>query len=107
MNATPKTNTPSRLRRRHGERAATVGSCTHANTSPLTPARAVPPHHIDKDELLLAVLRRSLTRADQFIARRTLLRAAPLERCAHLKARWQSSKHFNGMGCGQSTPYLL
>jgi hypothetical protein len=31
------------------------------------------------DELLLAVLRQSLTRADQFIARRTLLRAAPWE----------------------------
>ena len=34
---------------------------------------------LTQDELLLAVLRQSLTRADQFIARRTLLRAAPWE----------------------------
>jgi hypothetical protein len=34
---------------------------------------------LTEDELLLAVLRHSLTPADQFIARRTLLRAAPWE----------------------------
>jgi hypothetical protein len=34
---------------------------------------------LTEDQLLLAVLRHSLTRADQFIARRTLLRAAPWE----------------------------
>jgi hypothetical protein len=34
---------------------------------------------LTEDELLLAVLRHSLTPADKFIARRTLLRAAPWE----------------------------
>lgn len=39
-----------------------------ASTTSLTP-----------DELLLAVLRHSLTPADKFVARRTLLRSAPWE----------------------------
>jgi hypothetical protein len=37
------------------------------------------PTTLTEDELLLAVLRHSLTPADKFIARRTLLRAAPWE----------------------------
>ena len=37
------------------------------------------PTTLTHDELLLAVLRHSLTPADKFIARRTLLRAAPWE----------------------------
>jgi hypothetical protein len=37
------------------------------------------PARLTEDELLLAVLRHSLTPADKFIARRTLLHAAPWE----------------------------
>ncbi|HTS52305.1 MAG TPA: hypothetical protein VMH26_03440 [Burkholderiales bacterium] len=50
------------------------------------PAPAPAPQQVESqpallthDELLLAVLRQSLTPADKFIARRTLLRAAPWE----------------------------
>jgi hypothetical protein len=55
-----------------------------APTPPPAPAPspqldATRPTALTEDQLLLAVLRHSLTRADQFIARRTLLRAAPWE----------------------------
>jgi len=78
MNATPNTNTL----------AAAFATATAALGAPQRPApKPTPvPSQIDAsasrlthDELLLAVLRQSLTRADQFIARRTLLRAAPWE----------------------------
>jgi hypothetical protein len=79
MNATSNTNTL----------AAAFATATAALGAPQRPApKPTPvPSQIDAngiaslthDELLLAVLRQSLTRADQFIARRTLLRAAPWE----------------------------
>ena len=83
MNATLNTNTL----------AAAFATATAALGTPQRPApkpAPIPsqiPSQIDAnvsaklthDELLLAVLRQSLTRADQFIARRTLLRAAPWE----------------------------
>ena len=55
-----------------------------APTPPPAPAPspqldATRPTALTEDQLLLALLRHSLTRADQFIARRTLLRAAPWE----------------------------
>jgi hypothetical protein len=79
MNATPNTNT---LAFAFATAAAALGAPQRSAPKP-TPV----PSQIDAngsarlthDELLLAVLRQSLTRADQFIARRTLLRAAPWE----------------------------
>jgi hypothetical protein len=79
MNATPNANSL----------AAAFATATAALGAPQRPApKPTPvPSQVDAnaittlthDELLLAVLRQSLTRADQFIARRTLLRAAPWE----------------------------
>jgi hypothetical protein len=82
MNATLSTNTL----------AAAFATAAAALSAPQRPAPVptptpVPspqldanrPTRLTEDELLLAVLRHSLTPADQFIARRTLLRAAPWE----------------------------
>jgi hypothetical protein len=79
MNATPNTST---LAAAFATAAAALGAPQRPAPQP-TPV----PSRIDAngsaklthDELLLAVLRQSLNRADQLIARRTLLRAAPWE----------------------------
>jgi hypothetical protein len=80
MNATPNTNSL----------AAAFATAVAAFGAPQRPApipAPTPSQQLDAnrstrlthDELLLAVLRHSLTPADQFIARRTLLCAAPWE----------------------------
>jgi hypothetical protein len=80
MNATPNTNSL----------AAAFATAVAAFRPPQRPASipapipsrqldANPSTRLTHDELLLAVLRHSLTPADQFIARRTLLSAAPWE----------------------------
>ncbi len=83
MNATLNTNT---LAAAFATATAALGAPQRPAPKP-TPVPSQVPSQIDadatarltQDELLLAVLRQSLTRADQFIARRTLLRAAPWE----------------------------
>ncbi len=79
MNATLNTNTLAAA-------FATATAARGATQRPAPPPAPVPSQldpdraaRLTHDELLLAVLRHSLTRADQFIARRTLLRAAPWE----------------------------
>jgi hypothetical protein len=80
MNATPKTNTLAAAfaaaTLSASQRPAPAPTSTPVPSPQLEPNR---PTTLTEDELLLAVLRHSLTRADQFIARRTLLRAAPWE----------------------------
>jgi hypothetical protein len=81
MNATPNTNTLAAA-----FATATAAAALGAPQRPAPKPTPVPSQidangsaRLTHDELLLAVLRQSLTRADQFIARRTLLRAAPWE----------------------------
>jgi hypothetical protein len=80
MNATPKTNTLAAAFAAAAlsapQRPASAHTSTPVPSPRLEPSR---PTALTQDELLVAVLRHSLTRADQFIARRTLLRAAPWE----------------------------
>jgi hypothetical protein len=79
MNATLKTNTLAAAfaaALTAPQRPAPARTSTPVPSPRLEPSR---PSTLPQDELLLAVLRHSLTRADQFIARRTLLRAAPWE----------------------------
>ncbi len=81
MNATPNTNTLA------AAFAAAAALNAPQRPAPAPTSTSVPsprlepncPTTLTEDELLLAALRHSLTRADQFIARRTLLRAAPWE----------------------------
>jgi hypothetical protein len=79
MNATPTANT---LAAAFATATAALGAPQRPAPKPTpvpSPINASGSTRLAHDELLLAVLRQSLTRADQFIARRTLLRAAPWE----------------------------
>ena len=80
MNATPHANSLAAA-------FATAVAAFGASQRPAPIPSPIPSQQLDAnrstrlthDELLLAVLRHSLTPADQFIARRTLLSAAPWE----------------------------
>ena len=80
MNATPRTNTLAAAFAAAAPSAPQRPAPAHASAPvPSTQLEPSRPTTLTQDELLLAVLQHSLTRADQFIARRTLLRAAPWE----------------------------
>ena len=83
MNTTSSSNT---LAGAFAAAALNVSPRPTPTVAPTTPVSIPSPQliaahasRLTEDELLLAVLRQSLTPADQFIARRTLLRAAPWE----------------------------